>query len=91
MHLHIARLLEAILNVIILIFTFWSLFRTDIDQNHEPTGLVVSIRKSNGTVPTDATQELYVFVANPAVDAVEVGEGRTGDEESVGRIPNSLE
>ena len=91
MHLHIARLLEAISNVIIFIFTFWSLFRADIHQNHEPTGLVMSICKSHGTVSTDAAQKLHVLVPNPAVDAIEGGEGRTGDEEAMGRIPNSLE
>ena len=91
MHLHIARLLEAISNVIILIFTLRSFFWADIHQNHKPSRLVMSIRKWDRTVSTDAAQKLHVLVSNAAVDAIEGGKGRTGDEEAVGRIPNSLD
>ena len=87
---HIAGLLEAISDIGIVFVTVGPLLRRNVHQYHEPPRLVVPVGQPDGTVAANPRQELHVLVPDAAVDAVEGGEGRAGDEEAVGRIADAL-
>ena len=51
---HITGFLEAISNIIILLVAIGPLLGTNVHQDHEPAGLVVTVGQSDGPMTADA-------------------------------------